>query len=200
MKKRDYKWVKVGNEFKQVPIDENKQQVKTEIEPTKEKKLGIKPAKFNPMPKNDNSAGIYTIICEQSKSVYIGQSMSVETRLRSHKSCLLNNVRNKVYDRMRKDLASYGIEAFTFARFCYCPPVAGTLLKTEEETMKEFFNNGYTLYNSGLSSALKDTIMSEHIKCPVKYQSLILEIINRFQYDTDYVNKLTEENKMQFVK
>lgn len=145
--------------------------------------------------KNKTDKGIYAIICEPSKHVYVGQSIRVNTRIRSHRYKLINQHTNcvKTYKKMREDFLIHGLDGFQFIK-CKDMPDALTedLINSERETMFEFLEKGYKLYNY--------QIEVYNIYCPLKIKDTIQKIIDFYEINTEIIDKietiLTPQNKL----
>jgi hypothetical protein len=127
--------------------------------------------------------GIYAVICERSKRAYIGQSIRVGSRLRSHRYAIfsLNESKNKVYIDIKKDVLKYGPESIEF-KIVYPLGINDDLCEWELNTMREFINNGYKLYNMHLPI--------NNICCPTEHKDLITSIINKIKTDQSLISKI----------
>lgn len=128
--------------------------------------------------KNLDTAGIYVIICEIEKHVYVGQSINVDVRLRNHKMAIQSatNTLGRNYVKIQEHYKKHGIEAFQFVNYISCP-FANTkeLLYKESETISAYSKMGYNLYNTSVNI----TIGVNTINCPVEYQPIINELIRK---------------------
>ena len=100
--------------------------------------------------KGTKDAGIYGIICEVNRSIYIGQSMNIGSRLRNHKMIIANNYKSEmnVYKDIRKDYIEFGDDSFKFVAIKEMPEATNEeLLNAETELMIEYLENGWMLYN-----------------------------------------------------
>lgn len=125
------------------------------------------------------SAGIYVIICEAEKSAYVGQSINIESRLRSHKFTIQSKGKTaKNYLKLKQDYRKHGIEKFEFKEYIAMPGATlSELLAKENEVMIEFARNGYLLYNSAVNA----TVIGESIHCPTEYRHIITAIIEKLK-------------------
>jgi len=101
--------------------------------------------------RDKSGAGIYIILCEASKSLYVGQSLSMNTRMRNHKMNLLSSKPplSAAYNKMRLDVFNHKMESFQFITYKPMPNAKyDELLRAEKEVMIYFMKEGYTLYNS----------------------------------------------------
>jgi len=120
-------------------------------------------------------AGVYTVYCEKSNSIYIGQSINVSSRLRQHKYQLskdCNNTKIASYDEMMKDVKLYGLDSFTFSILETVEnPNITVLLQKEAETMLEFLKRGYTLYNKHVP------LSNDVVFCPNRFKKTVEEFV-----------------------
>lgn len=123
--------------------------------------------------------GIYAIICEKAKSVYVGQSKNMANRLRNHKMVLLSRrPPSKIYERMLIDIDNYGIESFTFEKHIDLKDHdVPNILEIERETMWFFLEKGYRLYNADLP------IGNNAIYCPETMRDTIVSLIKECSND-----------------
>lgn len=131
-------------------------------------------------------AGIYAVICNATKSAYIGQSTNMDSRMRNHKMMIIGTQEKcSVYIRMKKDYQQFGIESFDFIK-CYKLPfyTNENLWVKEQETMWEYIEKGYTLYNIAVS--LGDNV----IYCPIHLKDLITKFIISAKEDSTMIDKL----------
>jgi len=141
--------------------------------------------KYESKPKGLDDCGIYVIICEASKSAYIGQSINISTRLRSHKFAIhgTHGDKNKVYKRMKEDLISFGVESFQYLKH-----ITGIkeheLTDKENQVMFEFMDKGYNLYNIAISSG--------NVYCPELIKPDIVKLISIVKQDDEALIKLRE--------
>ncbi len=129
-------------------------------------------------------AGVYLIICGIEKHAYVGQSVNMDVRLRSHKMAISskNNVAEPSHGKMKAHYVEHGTDAFEFIK--YIPlinPTQEDLLNKEAEIMTEFIKKGYTLYNRSITIKASNQL----IYCPTEYQTLISNIIRLLDKDSD---------------
>lgn len=127
--------------------------------------------------------GIYAVICEATKYAYIGQSASMNVRMRSHKACIIGQVngKSKAYIKMNEHCKLHGIDAFSFTRHLFLPNVNDEeLTNIETSTMHEFAGMGYTLYNISIPG---------NIYCPLELKILMCQIITLAKNE-DFIVKL----------
>ena len=118
--------------------------------------------------------GVYVIICEKAKRVYVGQSTSMGTRMRNHKMNITNYRTNSqnVYLKMREDFIFYGEDSFQFNRHIHLGgATCDELLLQETFTMYEFLDKGYELYNG--------TVPPRTLKCPTHLLKEMQELIDK---------------------
>jgi len=135
-------------------------------------------------------AGIYVIVCEAEKHVYVGQSTNVPSRMRNHKMNISkdNPASDKIYDKMRKHKKIHGIDAFQFSMYESLPGADNSLLLNRENTaMKEWFKKGYLLYNNSVLQSIRD----QYVYCPLELQSLVTSVVSILTNDVEFVNLLT---------
>jgi len=97
--------------------------------------------------KGEHHCGVYSIICEIAKSVYIGQSANIRARLIQHRCNMINNEgREYIYVKMNWHLFEYGISAFKYKIEEYVYD-RNDMLAKEKEWMQRYVDNGYKLYN-----------------------------------------------------
>lgn len=134
--------------------------------------------------KKENDAGIYVIVCEVTKHAYVGQSINMGTRMRSHKMCIINadEPKIKTYIKMREHYKAHGINVFEFKRHINIElSNSNTLIDLEIQTMKDYIGMGYTLYNS--------TIMG-NVHCPDNLKLFIENIIAKCINDPTLIDKV----------
>jgi predicted GIY-YIG superfamily endonuclease len=157
---------------------------------------GSEPKKFiptaqNPIPFNkviNTDAGVYVVVCEKAKHAYVGQSVNMGTRLRSHKMSIVKSEAS-TYLKMRNHWRLYGEEAFDYIKHTHMPTsTEEELLQKEAEVMMEYIRAGYILYN-GLINV---NILADIVSCPKDFQLIIEQTINKLASETDFVNKLKE--------
>lgn len=195
-RKRDAEWIKANP--KKPTMYKVNSETGEEIE-VDVKKTVFRPATKKPLPKEvtrfgfksatdyaaatnvggprlkDGSSGIYAIICEIEKHAYVGQSISMDNRLRNHKMNILNPVKSDAsYKVMRKHFEEHGIEAFQFIKVKELPLADQSILLDEEgKEMARFMRDGYALYNRDLPREIID----ECILCPHEFRETIKALI-----------------------
>ncbi len=139
--------------------------------------------------KNTNSdfpdAGVYIIVNNETKSVYVGQSINMSNRLRSHKHYILEKAvnKNQVYDKMIEDKIKHGIESFEFIKYILMPNKNGMeLVEVENDVMHEFMAKGYSLYNR--------SVYLGNIYCPIKYKDDIVKVIDLLIINPERLSEL----------
>lgn len=128
----------------------------------------------------DNHIGVYCILCRSENTVYIGQSINVPNRIKSHKSALKrgsysNNT--KGLQKMQSDYNKYGVEDFVFTQIAECE--SGDLYQLETESIKQYLDNDFEIYNYFVNTKLSG------IFCPPQFR----DVINR-------TIKLLDESKL----
>lgn len=95
----------------------------------------------------DSAIGIYEIVCEELRSVYVGQSRNVPTRLRGHKMKLRNGSYRGgsfgVVD-LQADYDRLGVDAFRFNQVCSCEE--SELGMQERLLVKKYLDDGWKVY------------------------------------------------------
>ena len=89
-------------------------------------------------------SGIYLIINEITKMVYVGQSVDIYQRLRTHKSNLKRKIQKRENSHLFRSVQKYGIENFTFEALLLCSTERLTI---NEQTAKDFFEKTVGVYN-----------------------------------------------------
>ena len=140
--------------------------------------------------KINNERGIYVIVCEIEKHVYVGQSINMDTRLRQHKMSIVSKGKDQqqaeTYDKIRKHYFKHGIEAFEFKKHLYVGPEKEQLSIMENRVMNDFSQKGYTLYNMVISiGALRNIV-----QCPTEFKEVVEKTIDLLACDTEFKNKL----------
>ncbi len=134
---------------------------RTNHEPKIKPRLSHKEKKEANNPKN--TRGVYVIICEAEKCVYVGQSFNIPNRLRNHKMCIVNKSKQYSYKNMHEHFNKHTISGFQFIDYEYIDNATEEqLLKREGELMAEFAGMGYKLYNNALSKEF----LSGAVFCP----------------------------------
>jgi predicted GIY-YIG superfamily endonuclease len=125
--------------------------------------------------KNQNKkviAGTYLILCKESNTAYVGQSVNIHSRLRQHKYQLAketNNSMSLVYLKMKKDIEKYGSDCLSFEVYEELEnPTIETLLIKETELMHKIFHKGMFLYNTYIPFSVDLLYCPEDIKQKVK--------------------------------
>jgi hypothetical protein len=191
--RRDPEWIKEnpgkGTMYK---VDENGNEVKK----GEEDKIIIKREKFKREGIPD--AGTYAIICEKEKYVYVGQSISVATRLRSHKWIICKPFiptegnYGAHYVLMHEHFKKHGMEGFEFAKQKPLPGATNSELLFEEvNTMIEFLEQGYKPYNHLASYQM----IRASIFCPEKFRpevELLIQGLIKNKVSIESVKQLTE--------
>lgn len=112
--------------------------------------------------------GIYKITNKINQKSYIGQSINVERRLKSHKSNYKNkNNKTDLYLEMRK----YGIENFTFEILKECSKEELNFYEEKFICYFDTFNNGYNLTTGGLSWKHRQAFREYISKVNKEYQA-----------------------------
>lgn len=88
-------------------------------------------------------AGVYKITCLINGRVYIGSSISLETRAREHVKELINN-KHKTKE-LQADFIAHGINAFDFEILELCDKKA--LGEREFYHMRNYLRQGFDVYN-----------------------------------------------------
>lgn len=122
----------------------------------------------------DSQIGIYRIVNEEKKTVYVGQSKNVPVRIRSHKSALKNNAYSFKGDKLKAlqdDYNKFGIGSFVFEQIFECDP--DDLLEWETYYCKLHAEEGYTLYNYFINTDIGG------LMCPAEFKEIITKLINK---------------------
>jgi hypothetical protein len=184
----DYVWVKRTDEW--IEANPNKgtmYKVKKEVGiPTNglmfvEKKKYIKP-KYR-----ESDSGVYVIICEKSKSAYVGQSISMDNRMRNHKMNIINDRMYCInsYREMKRDYALYGMNSFEFIKYKFITD-QDEMLREEEFTMHEFLEKGYKLYNTLI------TMSNNLIYCPNELKDIAIKLFIKAKNNPELLSKIKE--------
>lgn len=149
--KRTTKWVKQGDKYVEVPLVDLQSDDKAEIK-TKEKKEVVK--KITPTVKKitekaKSSSGLYVILCEESKSVYVGYSVNPSVMLRVIRLGLRSDASSEVCLRLRGDFAK-GYEFAYSVRDTGDYDTLGLML-VQQNVISEYLKLGYRLYNTCVS-------------------------------------------------
>ncbi len=162
--KRDFKWIKQGNEFVKVPLNGTELSDIAKID--------------KPDYNTKTDVGVYVIICEPEKYVYVGESNNVGVRLRSHKmSIIKQNTQNGAYMLMNSHYIKHGIDGFEFKKYLSCDLDRHLMWEKENETIATFIENGYKLYNSGVWAG------GFAIFCPKEHSDIMRIVISRLKDD-----------------
>lgn len=208
MNKKNYRWVPRSKEW----IKENPGKgtmYKEYFEPQKEEgnsedffsintPITPKSVKLYPNPKKTMGSGIYIVICEVEKHVYVGQSRNVENRLRNHKMVISSNDEHesKAYIKMKAHRKLHGLNAFEFIKYDMIPhATTSMLLDREAEVMAEFARKGYLLYNRSI--ALQ--VMDESIYCPIQFQPFVANLVNLLTTHPDKGSKVIDFVKQLII-
>lgn len=124
--------------------------------------------------------GIYVVVCEVEKYVYVGQSMNVGVRLRSHKLAILSkDYDGSMYHKMREHSnANGGISSFEFKTHKLCDMC--DLDEEESRGMLHYAQRGYKLYNKVI------TIVDQSVYCPDNYRHIVTEVIEKLQVKSGF--------------
>ena len=118
------------------------------------------------------TCGIYIVICEATKSVYVGQSVNIESRLRSHKGQVTNLKCNyKLYTKIREDFKQHGNGSIEYKLHKSVNELT-QLTEEEIQTMREFIEKGYSLYNTHVP------LGRDSVYCPPQFKDSIKTIIS----------------------
>lgn len=134
------------------------------------------------------TSGVYTVICEAEKCVYVGQSANTLVRLRNHKMNIISEggSAEAIYTKMRAHCKRHGIDSFSFDIYEMLPNVdQKTLLERESVAMLDFVKRGYILYNRQISTSLRE----ECIYCPQTIQPLIASVVKVLTDSPDHIEK-----------
>lgn len=130
-------------------------------------------------------SGVYVITCEPTKTVYVGQSVNMGTRMRSHKMYITQSAMTNIatYDQMIDDCNTHGIDSFTFVKYMKISNGSTKdMLYHESLTMAEFLSKGYKLYNKAISCY--------NVHCPDEYKELINRLIEALKQKQSFENRL----------
>lgn len=130
--------------------------------------------------------GIYIVICEKAKTVYVGQSRSMGNRMRNHKMNITRSNNPKgIYVNMQKDYKHFGPDSFDYIRYIKLDRAyANDLTEVETETMWEFIEKGYRLYNR--------VIPGGNLSCPAEYKITLQMFISRLRINPNLIEKIKE--------
>lgn len=182
--KRSAEWIKEnpgkGTMYK-IPI-EQKEEIKKEV-----KNLMVSRAEKKRIELQTKTCGVYAIICEIEKMAYIGESFNMEVRLRNHKMCINNSSSHAaMYSLMNMHQYKHGKECFKFIKVHEIENTGSkeALLIKEAETMHEFIDMGYKLYNQSIPSN------PNSINCPKHLADDIKTIISKVKDNAELLNKI----------
>ena len=96
-------------------------------------------------------SGIYKIYCKETNKYYIGQSVNVESRLKTHLNELKNN--KHINQELQSDFNSYGEDSFIFEK-----------IKDSEEQFLNMFEKYYMEYYDSLTNGYNVVPMNSLVK------------------------------------
>lgn len=142
--KRDIEWIKQnpgkGTMYK---VYEGQTETKQDIKPIVKEVKQIVKVNLPPKVKNPISkfGGVYAIINEHSKLIYVGQSLSPKVKLRYHKMHISANSKDLLYKLMieHKEHLKYIVLELDIS--------VSELTHKEAEYIKQYISQGYKLYN-----------------------------------------------------
>lgn len=176
----------VNGELKDVPKTAKPEPAKVlEVvdQPKKETKKG-RPSKYI---RYDSEIGIYAIKCDETNSVYIGQSKNIPVRIRQHMHALKNGEYGSRYPDWQGDYDNLGAINFRGESLHACEP--DKLLYWETYYIKLYSKEGYTIYNIE-----HNTVDQKIIKCPSEYADLIKRLVT--QLDSGKIHPSQLENAL----
>lgn len=144
--------------------------------------------------KYDSDIGVYAIVCEETKSVYIGQSKNIPVRLRNHKYTLNKGEYKDNYPTWQKDWDELGEGNFRFEKIYNCKE--DKLLYWETYYIKLYRTEGYTIYN-----IQEETLDRSMVTCPAEYKDLITQLVSQLEKGKVKPEQLEQAlyyNEMQF--
>lgn len=127
--------------------------------------------------KLDSEIGVYAITCIESKSVYVGQSKSINSRFEMHKRALKNGDYKFRYPEWQADYNMHGLTKFSFEILQNCDE--DELLKWETHYLKLYDREKFKIYNH-----LLETEDNTIVNCPKQYSDLINKILKGLQRGT----------------
>lgn len=145
--------------------------------------------------------GLYLILCEIEKCVYVGKSDNVGSRLRAHKMVIFDSKHPhtcaSTYLPIREHISTHGPNCLVFKKHVDIPDCYDEdLIRAERELMAEMIRKGYKLYNKQVyKEAFEDTIY-----VPAQYRVNMIKIVewltvgegaNDSKFN-EFVNSLTE--------
>ena len=96
-------------------------------------------------------SGIYKIYCKETNKYYIGQSVNVENRLKTHLNELKNN--KHINQELQSDFNSYGEDSFVFEK-----------IKDSEEQFLNMFEKYYMEYYDSLENGYNVVPMNNLVR------------------------------------
>ena len=96
-------------------------------------------------------SGIYKIYCKETNKYYIGQSVNVESRLKTHLNELKNN--KHINQELQSDFNSYGEDSFIFEK-----------IKDSEEQFLNMFEKYYMEYYDSLENGYNVVPMNSLVR------------------------------------
>ena len=96
-------------------------------------------------------SGIYKIYCKETNKYYIGQSVNVESRLKTHLNELKNN--KHINQELQSDFNSYGEDSFIFEK-----------IKDSEEQFLNMFEKYYMEYYDSLANGYNVVPMNSLVR------------------------------------
>jgi hypothetical protein len=96
-------------------------------------------------------SGIYKIYCKETNKYYIGQSVNVESRLKTHLNELKNN--KHINQELQSDFNSYGEDSFIFEK-----------IKDSEEQFLNMFEKYYMEYYDSLENGYNVVPMNNLVR------------------------------------
>ena len=101
--------------------------------------------------------GIYKITCKENGKIYIGRSINIDERLKSHKRSLVAG--RHINKKLQTDFNEYGEDAFVFEVEKYTGVPLDTLYYESYYAEKyDVFNNGYNKGKLSKSESIKKVI------------------------------------------
>ena len=153
------------------------------------------PDKAKPKPKkgttliHDNNVGVYKIHCLINDKIYVGQSVNVKVRLKTHK----HNLNKREYAKKQSDLQAdwdkYGAENFAFELVHECE--SHFLLRWETYYIDYFAKAGHKLYNIVLNTE-EPTILNV-AKANMKVLRRIDRLLVENKIDIDQLDAMLDQ-------
>lgn len=134
---------------------------------------GEKP-KYAKVTKYDSEIGVYAITCNETKSVYIGQSKNIPTRLRNHLFKLRKGDYLEPYEKWQIDFDELGEKNFSFGAIYSCDEEK--LLFWETYYIKLYRDEGWTIYN-----VQHVTCDNSIVTCPNEYADLVRRLVSQLE-------------------